>query len=246
VRTLTIVAGAVLLGTATLGLPGRAGSEPADAVQNATPCPFTVVATSVPGDPSVVVVRLSRSAVEPGGTVTAYGATTRWSGTVDRFAGVTWDRSRRESSVLARAPGPIEAIVYQPPHSDCLAHAGVRPRNGYDGPEIQRPTVALANPQSIEPVACPQRYAAPKTLHAAEPRTPEIAMQQNIGGIVDVVVTLDDRGQPTNAVVENSPSAILNYASTAAALHSTYSPEIFRCRTVRGAYVFSVSYGVSR
>lgn len=245
-RTVTVIAASVVLGTGLAGLPLVAASQAADPLTTTTPCPFALGATSVPGDPDAAIARIDGIAPEPGGTVTAYGATTRWSGIVDRFASVRRNGFRTEYSVLVRAAGPIEALVYQPPNGSCIARGGVRARNGYDAPDVQRPAVGLANPAAIEPIACAQPYAAAKTLQAAEPRTPEIAMQQSISGIVDLLVTLNDRGEATKATVLNSPSAILNNASIAAAVHSTYSPEIFRCRSVPSTYVFTVSYGVLR
>jgi Gram-negative bacterial TonB protein C-terminal len=194
-----------------------------------------------PGDPNAATVRLNYAAPLPGGIVTAYGATTRWSGTVDRFASVKHDDTT-EYSFVARADAPIEAVTYQVPKAGCLAHAGVRPRTGYDGAETERPTIALADPQPLEPIFCARRYAAPVALHAAEPMTPQAAMEQGIGGTVSVAVVLDERGRPQRAAILHTPLPLLNEASIAAAMRSEFSPEIFRCITVPSVYVFSVGY----
>jgi len=205
------------------------------------PCAFGFDATAVPGDPNAATVRLTFASPLPGGTVTAYGTTTRWSGTVDRFASVKRDNTT-EYSFVVRADAPIEAVIYQPPNAGCLAHAGVHPRNGYQGPDVQRPTIALADPQPLEPIACARRYASPTTLHAAEPVTPQAAMENGVSGTVSVAVTLDDRGRPKSAAILRSPSPFVNEVSISAAMRSDFSPEIFRCITVPSVYVFVVDY----
>jgi TonB family protein len=238
---LAVLALVQLADAASFAAPGTPVSAQAPSLASSSPCAFGFDATAVPGDPNAATVRVNYAVPQPGGTATAYGTSTRWSGTVDRFASVKHNDTT-EYSFVVRADAPIESVVYQPPKASCLAHRGVRPRNGYDGADVQRPTIALADPQPLEPIACARRYAPPVTLHAAEPMTPQAAMEHGIGGDVSVAVTLDDRGRPKSAAILHSPSPFLNEASIAAAMRSDFSPEIFRCITVPSVYVFVVEY----
>jgi len=240
VNRLTIAA-AALLAAASLGAPWSPVSAEAPSLASAPPCAFGFDATAVPGDPNAATVRVNFAVPLPGGTVTAYGASTRWSGTVDRFASVKHEDTT-EYSVVVRADAPIEAVAYQPPNGSCIARAGVSPRSGYNGADVERPSIALADPQPLEPISCARRYAAAVTLHGAEPVAPMAAIQQRIGGIVNVAVTLDDRGRPKSAAVLHSPSRFLNEPSIEAAMQSDFSPQIFRCLTVPSVYVFAVAY----
>lgn len=240
VHRLTVAAGA-LLAAAFLGAPWSPVFAQAPSLGSAPPCAFGFDATAVPGDPNAATVRVNFAVPQPGGTVTAYGPTTRWTGTVDRFASVKHYETT-EYSFVVRADAPIEAVAYQPPNGSCIARAGVGPRSGYNGAEVERPAIALADPQPLEPIACARRYAAAVTLHGAEPVAPMAAIQQRIGGIVNVAVTLDDRGQPKSAAVLQSPSRLLNEPSMDAAMRSDFSPQIFRCITVPSVYVFAVEY----
>lgn len=240
-RSILVAAAALLVAASALAPPPTAAAEAPDAGAG-KPCPFDVQATSVAGDPNAATVRIADVPPVSGSRVTAYGAVTRWSGTLTGFARAD-NRGRAESSFTVRADGPIEGIVYEPANAACVARTAVRARTGYDGPDVQRPVIALSNAEAVEPVACARRYAAPVTLHAMEPYAPAIAVQQNIGGIVRVSVMLDEQGKPTSAAIWSSPSAILNASAMAAAKGSTYSPQIFRCRAVPSSYLFTVSYG---
>lgn len=231
---------AVIAATASLGAhPGKASAQTA-ALPEGKPCPFQIAATSVAGDPNAATVRLTDVPPVPGSTITALGAVTAWSGQAGPFAAAK--RYSTEYSFVVRADGPIEAVVYEPANAGCVARAGVRARNGYDGLEVERPAIALSNPRPLDPIACARRYVAPMTVHAAEPLVPAMAAQQNIGGNVRVSVMLDDRGHPTSATIFSSPSVLLNSASISSALQSTYTPEIFRCIAVPSVYVFSVEF----
>lgn len=101
---------------------------------------------------------------------------------------------------------------------------------------------ALANPGRT-----PNPYAAhpnqpPRTLKAVEPDTPPLAQQQGIQGTVQVLVSLDEKGQVVEAVIQSSPSAILNEAALTAARKSTFRPEIKNGKPIAGKYVFSVDF----
>jgi TonB family protein len=241
VHRLTLVVAGALIAAVSLGAPWSPVSARSTALAPKSPCGFGFAATAVPGDPNAAIVRLDSGIPLPGGTVTAYGASTRWSGVVDRFASVKHNDTT-EYSFLVRAVAPIEAVVYEPPKLGCISRAGVRPRSGYDGADVERPATVVADPQPLEPISCARRYAAPTTLHAAEPMTPRAAMEHGISGTVSVAVTLDDRGRPTSAAIVHSPSPFVNEASIAAAMRSDFSPEIFRCITVPSVYVFVVDY----
>jgi hypothetical protein len=242
VRPLPLILGAALLCAVSLPLPGTAASSLTDDLATTNPCPMDLEVTRVAGDPNAATVRM-RSAPAPGWTVTAYGATTRWSAPVGPYATapLRYD-DQKEYSFVVRAPGPIEAVLYEPPTGECISHAALRDRNGYDGPDVERPSVALTNAQAVEPIACAKRYAPATTIQAAEPETPASAPILGVSGTVYVLVTIDVHGQPTNAKVIRSPGSLLNTPSVEAALHSTFSPEIFRCHSVPGTYVFGVSY----
>lgn len=239
IRTLAVVAAALL---GSLSFSPASAADLTEALSTTPPCQYALRATRIPGDPNAAVVRTGYTPMGSGGTVTAYGATTLWSATVERFARVRWGLNREESSFVVRAPGPIEAVVFQPPQASCLSHAPISDRNAEDGPDVERPTVVAGNPESIGPLYCATRYAPPETLFAAQPRIPEIAMQQNITGAVRILVTIDDRGKPTRLAVVSSPSGLLNAAAMEAARGSTFRPETFRCHSVPGTYIFSVSY----
>ncbi|HTD35336.1 MAG TPA: energy transducer TonB [Candidatus Elarobacter sp.] len=206
----------------------------------ATTCRIDLQATRIAGEPNAVTVRL-RSVPHPGVTITAYGATTQWSAPIGAYATAYTGRGEdKEYSFVVRAGGPIEALLYQRASPPCTTRAAVRDRNGYDGPDVERPTLALGDPKPLEPINCAQRYAPATTLDAFEPKYPPMAEQQQITGVVLVLVSIDEFGKPTRALIQSSPSRLLNPASIDAALRSTFSPEIFRCHTVPGDYVFGV------
>lgn len=242
-RIFTLIAGAALLCAVSLPAPQAAVSAEAEDLATMKPCPIDFGATRVAGDPNAATIR-TRSVPAPGWTIVAYGATTRWSAPVDRYATAPLRYGgQKEYSFVVRAPGPIEAILYEPPHHECVAHTAVRDRTGYDAPDVERPTVALGDAQPLEPIACAKRYAPATTIEAFEPETPSGAPLLGVSGTVYVLVTLNVRGEPTNARVLSSPGSVLNMPSVQAAMNSIFSPEIFRCHSVPGIYVFGVSYG---
>ncbi|HTD35335.1 MAG TPA: energy transducer TonB [Candidatus Elarobacter sp.] len=238
---LTLVAAGALVAAASLGAPWSPVFARSTSLAPKWPCALGFAATAVPGDPYAAIVRLNYGPLLPGGTVTAYGVGTRWSGTVDRFASVKHNDTT-EYSFIVRADAPIEAVAYEPPKLGCVSRAGVRARDGYDGADVERPATVVADAQPLEPISCTRRYAAPATLQAAEPVMPPAAIEHGISGTVSVAVTLDDRGRPMSAAVVHSPSPFVNEPSIAAAMQSDFSPAIFRCITVPSVYIFSVGY----
>ena len=242
-RTLVVVLSIAFAAAAPLAAPPARVSAQTDDLASAKTCRNALQATTIAGTPNAVTVRL-RSVPDPGATITAYGATTQWSAPIGPYATVPLGRSdEKEYSFVVRADAPIEAVLYHRASPACTSHAAVRERDSdEDGPEVERPTLTLAGAKPLEPIYCAQRYAPATTLFAARPETPAIAQIAGISGVVQVLVSVDEFGKPTRAVVQSSPSNVLNKASIDAALQSTFRPETFRCHTVPGDYIFSVFY----
>lgn len=242
-RIIRFVSGVALLSAMSLATPRIAAFAQAEDLATAQPCPIDVQAIRVAGDPNAATI-LTRSVPARGATIIVYGATTRWSAPIDRYATAPLrSGDQKEYSFVVRAPGPIEAVLYEPPIGVCLSHAVVRDRSDYDGPDVERPILALANAQALEPIACATRYAPATTIEAARPTMPSEAAILGISGFVVVLVTIDVHGQPTKARVMSSPGSILNTPSIQAAMNSRFSPEIFRCHSIPGTYAFGVVYG---
>ncbi|HTD36105.1 MAG TPA: energy transducer TonB [Candidatus Limnocylindrales bacterium] len=243
IRTLALIASAAFATAAPLAAPPATVSAQTGGLASLKTCRNGLQATTIAGTPNAVTVGL-RSVPDPGATITAYGATTQWSAPIGPYATASLGRSdEKEYSFVVRADGPIEAVLYHRSNPACTTHAAVRERDSdEDGPEVQRPTLALGDPKPLEPIYCAQRYVPATTLFAARPATPPIAQIAGISGVVLVLVSVDEFGKPTRAVIDSSPSSVLNKASIDAALQSTFRPEIFRCHTVPGDYIFSVFY----
>ncbi len=127
-----------------------------------------------------------------------------------------------------------------------------------DLPHGLDPAAPAANPAPAGPVAPPSPTATPQptpsplscarpdvpavTLHAAEPETPPLAVQQSVAGTVEVVVTLDARSKVVAARVQSSPSALLDAAALAAARGSQFRTAIQNCEPVGADYLFSVEF----
>lgn len=243
-RTLAFIVAAAFAAAPPPAAPPTAASAESDNVSAGKTCGIGLQATKIAGTPNAVTVRL-RSAPHPGATITAYGATTQWSAPIGPYATASVGRGdAKEYSFVVRADGPIEAVLYQRANPPCTTQAAVRERTSYDGPDVERPTLALGAPKPLDPINCAQRYAPATTVVASEPKTPPIAQQQGVTGVVNVLVSIDEFGKPTRAVIQSSPSRLLNDASIDAALRSTFSPEIFRCHSVPGDYIFTVFYNM--
>ncbi|HTD33229.1 MAG TPA: SIMPL domain-containing protein [Candidatus Elarobacter sp.] len=94
------------------------------------------------------------------------------------------------------------------------------------------------------PVACAQPNVNPRVVHAVEPETPALAQQQNIGGTVQVIVSLDTNSSVTAVRILRSPSAILNAAALAAARQTTFQTQIRDCRPIAADYIYTVDFEV--
>jgi hypothetical protein len=230
---------AVVLCASSVGLAGRAADVAAD---RRIACATDFVATKIDGDPNAAVVRIIDPLGPVAGTITAFGATTQSSGTIEQSALAESRIGSREASLVVRADAPIEGIIYAPAWASCTFHAGVRPRTGYDTPDIRRPELVLANLLPVDPVTCSRPYIPPSTTGPALPATPAMAQQQGITGTVRVAVALDEHGAPQYARIVASPSVFLNAISINAALKSRYSPAVFRCSPVPSGYEFLIDF----
>ncbi len=174
------------------------------------------------------------------GTITAYGAGTMWTATIERTALVELPYGGSESSITVRADGPIEGIAYRPAWASCSFRAGTRSRRDYEAPERDRPVLTVGNQQPIAPATCARPYSAASIKRVVEPNTPVQAA--GVAGTVMVAVALDERGVARFARVISSPSAELNASATYAAKQSEYTTAVFRCEPVPSSYQFNVGY----
>ncbi len=92
------------------------------------------------------------------------------------------------------------------------------------------------------PLSCARPNVPATTLHAAEPETPAMAVQQGISGTVGVVVTLDAQSRIVATRIQSSPSALLNQPALAAARGSQFRTEVKNCEPVAADYLFSVEF----
>jgi TonB family protein len=93
-----------------------------------------------------------------------------------------------------------------------------------------------------QPASCAQPNIPAATIEAAVPQTPPLAAQQNISGLVTVIVSLDAASHVIGARVLASPSALLNDAALQAARTSTFRTEVRDCRPVAADYAFIVEF----
>lgn len=93
------------------------------------------------------------------------------------------------------------------------------------------------------PMTCERPFVEGSADHGVAIPAPPIARQQGIGGIVVVSVLLDEKGSPTDARIESSPSPILNAFALAAARGMTYAPAIYRCvPSPQGRALFKIDF----
>jgi TonB family protein len=86
----------------------------------------------------------------------------------------------------------------------------------------------------------------PTLVRADVPVLPPMALQQGIGGVVAVRVTLDATGAVRDVAVTRTPSRVLDRESLRAARASTFAPARRRCVSVASAYEFRVLYDPNR
>jgi TonB family protein len=100
-----------------------------------------------------------------------------------------------------------------------------------------------ATAQSPSPAAsCDRRFVDARTLKAARPIPPPLAVAHHIGGEVVVQITLDENSKIVAASIVRSPSALLNQAAVEAARGSTFATRIQNCVPVGGTYNFIVEF----
>ena len=106
--------------------------------------------------------------------------------------------------------------------------------------------IASAQPGSAQTTApaatCPLPNRTARILHLAAPDVPEMAEQQGITGIVQVVVSLDSASRVVAARVQTSPSVVLNNAALAAARASIFQTEIRDCIPRSADYLISIDF----
>jgi hypothetical protein len=82
----------------------------------------------------------------------------------------------------------------------------------------------------------------PYVLTAVAPFDPPMAVQEGIHGPVNVIVSLDARSNVVGAVVQSSPSQLLDAAAIQAAKASTYATRIANCVPVASYIVFVAQF----
>lgn len=237
VRLATI--SAAMLACAGLLVPWRVSAVEPN-IDNRTACATDFAVTKIDGDSNAVVVRILDPAAPPAGTISAYGHDRMWTGPVGRSVS-TVSNGVREDSFVVRADAPIEGVEYAPSWASCTFHAGTRARNGYDKrDDVERPVLALANPQPVEPAACAHAYVSPAVTHGVDPMAP--ANADRVTGDVRVAVALDEHGKPQFTRVVSSPSPVLNGVAQDAAKRSEYTGAIFRCKPVPSGYEYAIQF----
>ena len=133
------------------------------------------------------------------------------------------------------------------------AHATGKPNGVPDGEGTAAP-LATAVPAAAAPTPTPTPHPTPTplscarpnvpatTLHALEPETPPMAVQQGISGTVGVVVSLDAQSHVVGTRIQSSPSALLNQPALNAARGSQFRTEVKNCEPIAADYLFSVEF----
>ena len=160
---------------------------------------------------------------------------------------------------------PRQPLRINAPHQDAHhggntsenpnAHPTGSPNGGPHGGETAAPlagAVPAATPAAPTPTPTPHPTPTPlscarpnvpaTTLHALEPETPAMAVQQGISGTVGVVVTLDAQSRIVATRIQSSPSALLNQPALAAARGSQFRTEVKNCEPVAADYLFTVEF----
>jgi outer membrane biosynthesis protein TonB len=100
------------------------------------------------------------------------------------------------------------------------------------------PSPAAASPSAAP--TCPQPNRPARTNHVPETARPPGTA--GIIGLVEVLVSLDERGAVTATAIRSSPGEVLNASAIAAARATTYFPALQDCVPVPSKYVFAVYY----
>jgi TonB family protein len=108
----------------------------------------------------------------------------------------------------------------------------------WDSPDRAVPASASAASES-----CSVPDGAPRITRLVPPIYSEAIRAEHRAGVVDVTVYLESDGTVAKAVVSRSSGdALLDGATYAAAIASTYAPEVKNCTYLAGSYVFRARY----
>jgi hypothetical protein len=232
---------AYVMAMVAAGAPAGGDAQPLPTVP--TECAERLYAATTT-DPPATLIRLVGQTPVLNGTVRLFATAHSWTARVSRGDGTRFNSNAgAEEDVLVRTPQPITAVVYEPslPDGSCAIVAEVAPRGPHDPPEPAR--VLAATDDGVLPrPACVRPFVPTTVVKAAEPRTPPMAQQQGITGLVHVLVSLDATSRILMTRIGSSPSALLNSVSIAAARQSVYQTAVVDCRPVPSAYDFVVSF----
>jgi hypothetical protein len=89
---------------------------------------------------------------------------------------------------------------------------------------------------------CAEPNVAARQLKTAVPVESPVAVQEGIYGQVKVLVGLDATSKVVSAVVESSPSVLLNSAAIDAARNSSYATEISGCVPIASNVIFTATF----
>jgi hypothetical protein len=105
------------------------------------------------------------------------------------------------------------------------------------------PVQPFASTSAAAASSCSVPDGVPRIVKLVPPLFTEAMRSRHKAGIVDVTVSLDSNGTVVRAVVSRSAGdALLDGATYAAAIASTYAPEVKGCRYLTGDYVFRARY----
>lgn len=173
------------------------------------------------------------------------------------------DKPQRISIIHIATPPPTPPPTPVPStHTSSRRHASTHARTSVHPPRVVAhgggsvsagPLVVATAGQSIpgndgtgsatpSPApACSNPYVQAHVIDPISPDVPEDAA--GIAATAQVQVTLDDRGQVTDAHIYTSTGTMsLDRAAVLAARRSTYAPQVVDCQPAGGSYLFKVDF----
>lgn len=109
--------------------------------------------------------------------------------------------------------------------------------------EVKPEPVPVSAAKALPPVSCPVRYREARAVVPQQPDYPATARFRGAAGTVLIMVDLDADGHVAESTIYRSSGDIaLDNAAWYAASHSTYEPEIFRCVSIPGSYIFHAAF----
>jgi TonB family protein len=141
-------------------------------------------------------------------------------------------------------PDPGACILAYPWMPKNVATALAHPNVANLRKRAEAATVVDAPPAVSEPAPpCAHPYAVATTTKPVTPDTPDLAKQQALSGVVEVLVSLDGSGRVIDvAVWRTSTYPTLDKAAAGAAFASKFAPEVFRCVGVPSSYLFRAEF----